>query len=68
MMAAIEVPSAVVVEPAPIASVGATPPAQAEKVAKMTSRWPQQPALVAEVHGLFEVAAAEPPQPSAYIQ
>jgi hypothetical protein len=34
----------------------------------MTSRCPQQPELVADVQGAFEVDAAEPPQPSEYIQ
>ena len=47
---------------------GATPPAQALKACKMTSRCPQQPALEAEVQAPFEVAAKEPPQPSSYIQ
>src|SRR5271154_3563316 len=67
MTAAIEVPSAVALEAAPMASVGATPPAQVGKAVKITSRWPQQPVLGAEVHGLFEGAAAGPPPAASVI-
>jgi hypothetical protein len=68
IMAAIEPPAPVVVEAAPIDNVGAAPPAHEENACKRTSRCPQQPELVADVQGAFEVDSAEPPQPSEYIQ
>jgi hypothetical protein len=67
-MRAAKEPPPVGLEAAPIDSVGAAPPAHEEKACKMTSRCPQQPALVADVQGASVVAAAEPPQPSSYIQ
>jgi hypothetical protein len=67
MMAAIESP-APAVEADPIDSVGAVPPAHEENACNITSRCPQQSELVADVQGAFEVDAAEPPQPSEYIQ